>query len=339
MPISFIPAHDATPQYAVFGKVSRQADFIRINAAHPAVEDFDGLIAKSLLLARRQPGWQEETCLKTGVSDFLFTSDDGRWCFFGALQPSRDEAGRLYPLVAGIILPARTVQPCLAELAIANELFFSGLREQIASAVDHAVEMLACRQFLDSWIAPNPNAKDDIELAAQLLERHLTRTPASSLQCALAEAGYPALEDILLAFILHAARIRRYGASLSRQTIPLPLSGAEGEGTLDQAVWLALYRAATEKQSVRAPDFIVCAGRRVLLVAPDRLGERDLAALWGAPSSLVPAPEADAPQTLQERLPACAETAWALGRQLQDPGDSLASLFSTVKRVSVNANK
>ena len=334
MSISFIPAHDATPQYAVFGKTSRQADFVRINAAHPVVEEFDGLIAKSLLLASRQPDWREEVCLKAGVSDFLFTSSDRRWCFFGALQPSHDEAGRLYPLTAGIVLPARTVQPYSAELAIANELFFSGLREQITSAVDNAVEMLACHQFLESWVAPNPHAKDDIELASQLLERHLTRTHASSLQRALAEAGYPALEDVLLTFIWHAVLLRRYGASISRQAVSVPLSGKEGEGTLDQAVWLALFRAATEKHRARSPDFIVCGGRRVLRIAPDRLGERDLATLWGV-SSLASVPEADAPGRRQT----CAEAVWALSRQLQDPGLTLASLFSTVKRISVNVNE
>ncbi|WP_255992258.1 type VI secretion system-associated protein TagF [Chitinolyticbacter albus] len=338
MPISFMRTQDALPQYSVFGKLPRRADFVRINASHPVAQEFDELLAKSLTLASQQPGWNEDTYLNAGASDFHYTSNDGRWCFFGVLQPSRDEAGRLYPLVAGAILPAQAVAPHAAELSIANELFFAGLRDQLATAIDNSVEMLACRQFLDAQLTQNAHANADVELAIQVLERHLKRTAASQLQADLAEAGHGELDAHLLAFVFYAELLRRYGASAPKQVVLLPLPKKAGEDTLGQATWLAIYRASMRVSASRFPDFIsvVRNGRRYLAVAPERFSERFLAVLWGLepdPLSVLDVNAEDAPWTHHQ---AYAEASYILGRQLQDPGFNLESLLSITKKLTTS---
>jgi len=338
MPVSFVPARDVTPQYAVFGKLSDRDEFIRLGfSSHPAVQEFDGVLARSLAYVSRQPNWSEAASLRAGVSDFLFTTHDRRWCYFGALLPSRDKAGRLYPLVGGIVLPAHAIALASAEFLIGNELFFRGLREVLARAVNNG-DLPAFQRFLESWAMPNPHARDDIELAGQLLTRHLACTTLAQLQTTLTDDCCPALDDILLAFIFYASTLRRLGTSAQKQVIALPLSGKEGESALDQAMWLAFYRAAMGKNKTRFPDFITRNDDRcAFTLAPGRLGERCLGALWcmvNDPASLLGTDSSNAPWN---RHPTWAETAYTLGRQVQNPDTHLASLLSTVERIADNA--
>ncbi|MCL1861521.1 MAG: type VI secretion system-associated protein TagF [Proteobacteria bacterium] len=327
MPIAYKPARDTIPRYAVFGKLPRRADFVRIGGDHPLPREFDELIGRSLALLQRQSGWIEESCLGTGACDFQFTSRDGRECFTGVLHPSRDESGRVFPLVAGILLPAQAVVPYAPELSIANELYFSGLREQLSSAVENAVDLVACRQFLETWAAPNPHAGEDIALGEEILKRHMNRTSAGEWHVALQEAGLGGLDDLLLASTLSDSTMQRKAAP-----VLLPLSGKEGEDTLDLAAWLALYRVASGQHCT--PDYL-CGfrnGQRVLAVSSGRFGEWFLAALWG----MKPMPPADGSNTAWKQHPMQTEFALTLGRLLLDPTVNLAQLIEALERIVRN---
>ncbi|UXY14570.1 type VI secretion system-associated protein TagF [Chitiniphilus purpureus] len=335
MPISFVRTGDITAQYAVFGKLPRRADFVRINATHPVAQEFDHLLAKSLTWSQQQPEWQEARYLAAAASDFHFTSSDGRWAFFGVLQPSRDEAGRLYPLVAGAILPAAAVSSHLAELAIANELFFAGLRDQLAAAVDSSVEMLACRQFLDDQLTQSNRANADVELAGNVLERYFQQTPAARLQTELTALGLGGLDAHLLAFLFYGELLRRYVGSVPRQAILLPLLQQPGEDILGLATWLALHRAAA-KGHARVPHCLTLQreGRRYLALAPECFPERFLGMLWGLapePTTVVNVVDDDAPWMHHQ---AYAEASYILGRQLADPALNLQSLRQILEKLT-----
>ncbi|MDR1424125.1 MAG: type VI secretion system-associated protein TagF [Azoarcus sp.] len=320
MPITFLPVRDGTPRYTVFGKLPRRADFVRVEAGCPVAVEFDELLGKSLALAAGR------IAPDAGTSDFQITSRDGRWCLIGVLTPSRDEAGRIYPLVAGIVLPAQAIVPCAPELAIANELFFSSLAEQLASAVENAVDLVACRQFLETWIAPNPHVGDDIELASRLLTRHLARTSAADWHAALLDAGAGGIDDKLLAIIFSESRAAGH-------PVFLPLSETPGEDRLDQAAWLALCRAALGNG--RSPDFVLVrrAQRRHLAVSTGRLDGKFLAAaLWGES----PGAQEIASEAPERRHPAHAALAFSLARQLQDPALTLAALETTLGRFALD---
>lgn len=339
MPISYMPARDTVPQYAVFGKIPDCSDFIRVGiTSHPAVLEFDGIIARSLAYVSRQPDWNEETALRAGGSDFLFTTYDRRWCYFGTLLPSRDKAGRMYPLVAGAVLPIYAIAPAFVEIPIANELFFSGLRKALSDTVNTG-DLHACQRFLDVWVVQNPHAQDDLELAKQLLMRHLASTSVARLQIALSDDRCPMLDDILLAFIFHADMLRHLGVSAQKQVIALPLSTKVGETALDQGMWLALYRAAMGKEKNRFPDFISKNDdRHTLTLASGRLGDRCLGALWDMkndPASILDAGDTHTPWA-QHR--AWADTAYNLGRQAQNPNLDISSLVSIVERIAVNVS-
>ncbi|WP_035055133.1 type VI secretion system-associated protein TagF [Andreprevotia chitinilytica] len=337
MSISFMRNNDVTPQFAIFGKLPRRADFVRINATHPVVQEFDNLIARSLTWAAQHEGWQDQY-LSAGASDFHFTSADGKWAFFGVLHPSRDEAGRFYPLVAGAILPSDGVSPHLAELAIANELFFAGLRDQLASAIDNSVEMLACRQFLEAQQVQSNRAAADVELASNVLSRHLRQTPVSRLETELQGIGRGGLDAHLLAFVFYGELLRRYSGSAPKQVIMLPLPSAPGEDILGLATWLSLYRAATRSTFARFPHCLTVAqhGRRYLALAPECFTERFLGVLWGMqpdPLTVVNVEDVSAPWSGHQSY---AEVSYILGRQLADPGLNLLSLQDIVEKLTKN---
>ena len=194
----------------------RRGDFVRVNATHPAATQLDQLLAQSLLGLESGPE-AVERYRATPATSFVLRSRDQMWLSLGVMQPSRDESGRNYPLVAASLLPCDTPLPPLSVLMLANELFFSGLKEQLSSAIDNAVEMLACRQFLEeqSWFGSSSSA--DIELAQQLLERHMAMTPASRLAALLAQRGLPVMETVLLAFTFHHQLLRKFRAACRRR--------------------------------------------------------------------------------------------------------------------------
>ena len=323
-----MPPRD-TVQYAVFGKLPEEADFVRMGANnHSCVLEFDALLSRSLAYASQQPGWDKARYLRANISEFSFTSHDRRWCYFGALMPSVDKAGRFYPIVAGIILPAHAVLPIVPELTIANELFLVGLQELLPSLRDATDVSCLCQPFFTEQCALNNGMQDEIDLAKQMLSHRLAVTTTLQLQDQLDENALSPLDDILMAFIYQAELTRRLGTNAPRQAIPLPLSGKQGEGALDEAVWLALCRAAAGKN--RTADFII-ANQYQLILAPNRFNERCLSALWGIPAK----PVLDEPPWHSE----CgwAETAWALGRQLQDPALTLDNLIPSLERISGNS--
>ncbi|AOX99938.1 type VI secretion system-associated protein TagF [Jeongeupia sp. USM3] len=335
MAITFMRNPVVAPQYAIFGKLPSRADFVRVNASHPVAIEFDQQLAASLTWASANPDWQDRY-MAAEASEFFYVSADRRSVFFGVLQPSRDGAGRCYPLVAGAIVPFDQGAQNLSLLVLANELFFAGLRDQLANAVDNSVEMLACKQFLEAQLALNSRAGADIDLAGQVLERHLRQTPASVLDARLQASGGASLEATLLAFAFHGDFVRRYDGSAPRQAILLPLPDGPGEETLGLATWLALYQAATGGHAGLDPHYLTVTqqGRRYLAISPSRFTDKSLALLWGlppAPMTVLDAAESEAPWA---RHQAYAEAAYIVGRQLADPALKLDALRDIVLKLT-----
>ena len=335
MALNFKRTPGVTMQYAIFGKLPRRPDFIRINATHPVVQEFDDLLGASLKIVAQDEGWQERY-LAAGATDFQFTSSDGRWVFLGVLRPSQDEAGRCYPIVAGAVLPREGVASHLAELTIANELFFAGLHDQLEIAMDNSVEMLACRQFLEAQQVPGSRADADIELAGNVLARHLKQTPAARLHNRLQTEGRGNLQDHLLAFVFYGELLRRYSGSAPKQALLLSLPDAPGEDVLGLATWLSLYRAGTQSTFARFPHWLSLRrnGSRYLALAPDSLTDRFLTVLWGKdpePRTVVNVQETSAPWSTHQSY---AEVSYILGRQLADPGLDLFALQEIVEKLT-----
>ncbi|WP_047391517.1 type VI secretion system-associated protein TagF [Chitinibacter sp. ZOR0017] len=337
MPFNLKKNHEQQLQYAVFGKLPRRADFIRINAGHPMVQDVDQRFARSLADITVNPEWVE-AYLGHGPSEFMLRSQDGKWSFLGVVHPSQDEAGRKYPLSAGVCVPGESLTGAEALYLLANELFYTGLRDQLSSAIDNSVEMLACKQFLEEQISFSARSAADIDLAEQLLQRYMSQLSSQTLGQRLQAAGLQDLESTLLAFMFYLKLVQRFGAGMSPQVFVLPLPAQQGEAILGAAVWLDLYRTATEFLPAHPINLalITRAEQKYLVLSPAEFDQKTIQLFWGADLQLARSILAQGqvgPWCSHQRY---AEAAYVLGRQLSDPSLNVLKLKAVVRQIASN---
>jgi len=321
--------------FCIFGKLPRRSDFVRVNAAFPGALYLDGLIANSLkkLPADITAVANYRTMQATSM---VIRHNDNNSLFLGALQPSHDEAGRNYPLVAGTFLAEEEDRPQLSHVILAKELFFSGLREQLLSAIENSVEMLACRQFLEEQSLFNASYVADLDLAKQLLDQQLQQTTAADLEAILSQAGIGQLDKVLLAFIFQQQLSQKFANSLPSQIFLLPLPDRDGEDILFASMWLALYQAATEKEQKQTEQFLLLntARGRYLALVPGTLLDHHFSMCWGLSiesSYLIDVSEESAPWRSDK---AYVEAAYVLGRRLCDPCISVSELRDAIRNIA-----
>src|SRR6476469_11006251 len=98
----------AAATYTLYGKLRNRADFVRVNADHATVTEFDDLIQRTFERLSVEQGWEQSYDSGAPV-EFQYVSRDARHTFIGVLTPSSDQAGRRYPLVAGAIIPSDSI--------------------------------------------------------------------------------------------------------------------------------------------------------------------------------------------------------------------------------------
>ena len=318
----------AAASYTLFGKLPNRADFVRINATHPAALEFDQLIQHAGERLGLPPASGEPV-------DFQYISRDQRHVMLGILMPSQDQAGRRYPLVAAAILPRESIESYLAVSPIAYEVFFDGLREQVINAVDNSVEALSCRQFLESSLRSQDAADEDLELAANVVARFLETQPARRMADLLATGTQPAsLQQALLNAGFYQAYLRRFDHRSTNQLILLPVSSHKGEQALMASAWLSLLAALW----AGAADGEPWRGSYLLLRRPDigaqlvatvgRMPDSFSGVLLGAPVEPAMLLELGNENDAWKSHRMYAESAYALGRILADPDCRLAALCS-----------
>ncbi|HWQ07709.1 MAG TPA: type VI secretion system-associated protein TagF, partial [Holophaga sp.] len=245
MPLSRAFETSATP--IVFGKLPNRPDFIRVNAAHPAAAEFDERLQAALRAFCCQPGW-ETAYDETPATLFCCPSRDQRWVFAGAWRNSRDQSMRRYPLAAGIAFPAAQLGTGGSLVPIACEVFFEGLREQLANALDNSVEALACRQFLEGQAAAWNPGLADLPLAVEIVGRFMDDHPPSVLEVPQVATCPERLALMLMNITFYRDFRRRFPEPSAAQVIELPLAGGPGEAPLQASAWLTLLMAIAGDQ-------------------------------------------------------------------------------------------
>ncbi|TDR70278.1 type VI secretion system-associated protein TagF [Paludibacterium purpuratum] len=332
MTINFKRAAGTAQDCCIIGKLPQRGDFIRVNATHPGAVYLDGLIADSLKMLDGD-GEAGAVYRSIGHSSVLLRYRDA--LFLGGIQPSHDQAGRNYPLVAGMFMPVGEAPEPLGHLLLARELFFHGLREQLVSAYANSVEMLACRQFLEQQALLNASFSADLHLARQLLDRHLQQCRVGELNQMLSAAGLGALDSLLLGFAFQQQLLRKFASSLPSPLFLLPLPDSDGEDMLYAAMWLSLYQTATGREPSHSEQFFLLRqqGRRCLALVPGRLTEQHVQMCWGRKPGagvVFDASEETAPWRADKQY---AESAYVLGRRLCDTDVSIAEVRDVLRNV------
>ena len=331
--------------YTLFGKLPNRADFVRVNATHPVVLEFDGLIQNALEQMAGEAGVLERA-EANGPVDVLYVSNDLRQVMLGVLKPSQDQAGRRYPLVAAVILPFESIEACLPVAPIAYEVFFDGLRDQVANAVENSVEALSCRLFLESNLRAYEAADDDLDLAQSVVDRFMSIQPVSLLGDLLQATTFRAsLQQALLNIAFYQAHLRRFDNRATNQLFLLPLSNNKGEQSLIASAWLTILSALWwETESghswrgshlfLRRPDesahLITSIGKTPVSFAKVMLGgdvSDPMVLDLGTPNEA----------WMSHRM--YAEASYALGRILADPECRLAALCSFLRDMSRELEK
>lgn len=318
--------------YTVFGKLPNRADFVRVNATHPAALEFDSLIQRAFERAANAPGSFDRQELSAAV-DFQYVSRDQRHVMVGVLIPSQDQSGRSYPLVAAAILPGESVESYLPVTPIAYEVFFDGLRDQVINAVENSVEALACRQFLETNLRAYDTATEDLDLARSVVDRYMSAQPASRMSDLLEDGLFPAsLQQALLNIAFYQAYLRRFDNHATNQLLLLPLSGLKGEQGLLASTWMIILSTLWSESLQGVPW-----SGSYLLIRRSQEGAQLIASVGRIPSSfgslMLGSPiERDMLLDLGAEHEAWtshrmyAESSYALSRVLADPACSLATL-------------
>lgn len=332
LPFTRSEAATAAATYTLFGKLPNRADFVRVNASHPAAVEFDELIQETM---ERQSNETEAAirAADAGPVDFQYVTRDQRYIMLGVLAPSRDQVGRRYPLVAAAILTRESMESYLPVSPIAYEVFFDGLREQVVNAVENSVEALSCRQFLEASLRVQGNAADDLALANHVIGRFMKTQPARRMHDLLNAALYPApLQQAVLNAGFYQAYLQRFDHRSTNQLILLPVSGDKGEQALLASSWLSMLSALWSSDDGGRP----WRGTYLIIRRPD-IGAQLVATVGRTPDSFarVMLGEPVDPGMLLDlggendawrshRM--YAESSYALGRVLADPDCPLSTL-------------
>lgn len=326
--------------YTLFGKLPNRPDFVRVNATHPAALELDGLIQQAF--ERQSLGSASlEGAFQSGPVDFQYVTHDRRHVLVGVLTPSRDQAGRCYPLVAAAILPRESIDGYLQVSPIAYEVFFDGLREQVINAVDNSVEALSCRQFLENNLRAYESADEDLVLARSVVDRFMALQPAIRMVELLSAVDYPAtLHQALLNLAFYLAYLRRFDNRATNQLFLFPLSVSKGEQALVASAWLALLaslRGLGGQEGGWCGSYLFArrpGGGRQLVVSVGSVPPSFSQLLLGGPieSSMLLGLASENEAWMSHRL--YAEVSYALGRLLSDPDCRLAALVEFLGEMS-----
>lgn len=338
LPFNRTDSHSSAT-YALYGKLPNRPDFVRVNANHPVALEFDELVQRNLERLTYEAGW-ELRYEDLSVVDFQYISRDRRFAMIGSLLPSRDQAGRRYPLVAAAILPVDAIARYLPVSPIAYEVFYDGLREQLSNAIENSVEALACRQFLESHLRFSDNAAADLELAVSVVQRFMTAEPATRLDELLSgENGAGGLQQALLNIAFYVAFLRRFDNPATNQLLVLPLSPMKGERALVASVWLSLLSIVQPSGGDRGRwqgSYILLRrkdGATSLIASMGRMPESFVGLMLGG--------QCEEPMRLDLAVPHEAwrshqmypEVSYALGRLLADPQCRIELLYDYLQDI------
>ena len=324
--LPFLKPLEETVNYAVVGKLPNRPDFVRINATHPVVHEFDELIQNAMTQLLNEPAGDQHY-LST-VTDFYYTSRDQQWVFMGVLMGSRDLSGRRFPFFAGIVMPCGQIAADAALTPISHEIYFDELRRQIANAIDNAVEAISCQAYLHTQCNADCCGAVDFSLARDLVERFSTSQTVSRLSQVLAADTQPAaLDQALLNIACYGDFLSRFENPATLQQVVLPLPIETGEGTLIAAEWLSLLLAAWNLPAWRGSYFIRRDTNSAWLAASyGRIPDRFMSWIVGGKiNDSVRLNLATEEEAWRAHI-YYAETAYALGRLLSDPGASMMAL-------------
>lgn len=222
-----------TGRVTLFGKLPSALDYVRINHSTPEAIALDQWLQAALQqLAERAIAWP------TGHTRFALQPKGCASQVVGVITPSRDRAGRKFPLALFAPLPMSRPRGSSAALPCGVERFLSAAEELLATAKD--LPAVECAPLLARLPAPSTR---ELEEAEASLADELRRL---SVRDFMARLSTPALEGEGASFlpsVLPALTELRERGTVRPLVLDCPAAT-----TLDVAVWSALTEHALPHQ-------------------------------------------------------------------------------------------
>ncbi len=203
-----------TPDPFVFGKVPSRGDFVRAGRRTPLLDELDGWLQRGLV--------QHRAPMPVDAPPVAFVFDRAGEVLLGTFVPSRDRAGRQFPLVAGA---AAGVGSPVEGRDLAH--WGPVLAASAAVADEVSLDALMPEEALDRLDGPPPPGGADF----------LDRLPAEAFGDAGVVGAVQALPEALRPFRMPGAA-PRYG-------LGLPLPSSPDLRPAAAAFWLAAVRRAS----------------------------------------------------------------------------------------------
>lgn len=330
MGMPFLRPLEQVSDYAIFGKLPQRADFVRVNATHPTVNELDERLAAGLATLADFADWEHRYDTMPAVVYACRDRAALNW-MIGAWRASRDQAGRRFPLVGGVLRGAEDIDAHAPLIPIAYEVFHDDLVVQINNALDNSVEALSCQQYLQGYAADFNIHAIDFDLARAVLTRFAGMTPAVALERGSAQTlSNESLSQACLNIAFHADYLRRYPSD-DIQPIVIHLPGEPGQSALAAAAWLDLIERLSGGSGRIAGIFLTSGSR--LYVCLDTVAEKMMPLLLGNVFSDDDALNLADEQEVWRSHPFYSETAYALSRLLANPAASVAELMKFASHV------
>jgi type VI secretion system protein ImpM len=330
MGMPFLRPPEQVSDYAVFGKLPHRADFVRVNAAHPAVNELDERLAAGLVALADSADWEQ--CYDN-MPPVVYACRDRtvRHWMIGAWRASRDQAGRRFPLVGGVLRGAEEIEANVPLIPIAYEVFHDDLVTQIDNALDNSVEALSCQQYLQGYSADFNVHAIDFNLARAVLNQFADRTQATALERGSESfLSNESLSQACLNIAFHADFLRRFPSD-DNQPIVIHLPGEPGQSALAAAAWLDLVERLSGGPGRVAGIFLTSGSR--LYVCLDSVAEKMMPLLLGNVFSDDDALNLVEEQEVWRSHRFYSETAYALSRLLANPAASVSELLKFASHV------
>ena len=256
--------HVPVPAFALgaslFGKLPSALDFVRVNHDHPESVQLDRWLQAGLQrLAARGREWP------SGFMQFVFVAAAARHALVGVVAPSRDRAGRRFPITVYGRVPMTALPEGTALLPLASQDFLAAARAVLERVDAHGPGELG--HALRRLRVPQPR-----DLAAESARRREgRRTWPSGTQersvCSVVEARQRLLQP-------------QRSASVGIECFDCPVASV-----LDVASWAGIM----ELTLGHASSYVWSAapGEPRMLLAPGALPER-LALFWATPAQGFP---------------------------------------------------
>jgi len=243
------PSAERRPAIGVFGKIRAQGDFLRINAADPALPAFARWLEDGNELRH-----QAATPLAPEPFGFVFSAPDTGRALVGALGPGIDSVGRAYPLAVFAALSGRDLCNAFPLVPFLYREFL-----QAGSALLREAPDLPARQIAERLVGFTlPGASDSAAAEAIALEARAER--AREFERRL--LGDPAGGQQYYAFrTLQVACRPLRGRDPGRVNVAID---CPCERESDFAVWLELLHRLLQWPS--PPSFFFRSGARPALV-------------------------------------------------------------------------